>query len=340
MKSDLFKEIASSLKIERGRTESLSSWHTRIAYSAAGRIAMSSLWDSTEDENSDGISIPHFKHKIIRELKAFCEMDEEINYLSDNNSDFIKDIANEIYKIYLNTGCFYHKKHMIYPIPERVFTYEQISFVRGSALQECINMSGLGFYTMSLKNKYLQVDSIYKMLNISPLNLDQIWQKIISRYEPLTPMSLNNVEYLSQSSYFLNYWSRVPEKTRNISLLRDIGVIDRKYYLYRKTEEGFLYCKLPNAMIRQREYLQIANCILNESHNLPPAKYEEDGEIIHLSICYLYPPSILNFIKLYSWPQKKVSNNFERIITKEIFEFIQKILTSLGYSFTKQKEKY
>ena len=66
MKLDLFKEIASSLRIEIGKTESMSSWHTRIAYSAAGRIAMTSLWDSTEDENSDGISITHFKHKVTQ----------------------------------------------------------------------------------------------------------------------------------------------------------------------------------------------------------------------------------------------------------------------------------
>lgn len=338
MKLDLFKEIASSLKIERGKTESLSSWHTRIAYSAAGRIAMTSLWDSTEDENSDGISIKHFKHKVIRELKAFCEMDEEIKYFSDNEEDFIKDIADEIYEIYLKTGFFYHKSYVIYPIPERIFTYEQITFVRGSAIQEHVNMSGLGFYTMSLKNQYFQVDTIYEMFNISTLNLDQVWDKIISRYEPLTPMSLDNVEYLSQSSYFLGYWSKVPEKTKNISLLRDRECIDGNYYLYRNTEEGCLYRKLPNVMIRNGEYLQIANCILNESHNLPPAIYKEDGDIIYLSICYLYPPSILNFIKLYSWPQKKVSNDFERVITKEIFEFIQLVLTSLGYSFTKQKE--
>lgn len=339
MKFDLFEIIASSLNIRRGKTESLSLWHTRIAYSVAGRIALSSLWDSTDDDISDGISINHFKQKIIHELNAFCEIDEEIKYISDNE-DFVKDIADEIYDIYLRAGCFYHKSYVIYPITEHVFTYNQITFIRGSALQESVYISGLGFYNFSQinKNNYIRAESVYEMFNISPLNLDQIWQKIISRYEPQIPMSLDNVEYLSLSPYFSSYWSDDFKRTKNTSLLREKKSGDKNYYLYRNTDDGCLYRKLPNGLVHDKEYLQIANCILNESNNLPPAKYKEDGDIIYLSICYLYPPSILNFIKLYSWPWEKVSNDFERVITKEIFEFIQSVLTSLGYSFTKQKE--
>lgn len=340
MKLDLFKEIASSLRIEIGKTESMSSWHTRIAYSAAGRIAMTSLWDSTEDENSDGISITHFKHKVIRELKAFCEMEEEIKFFSDHEEDFIKDIADEIYRIYLNTGYFYHKNYVIYPAPDRFTTYEQITLVRGSALQESINMSGLGFYTLSLnnKNKYFQVGSICEMFNISSLNLEQIWHKIISRYEPLTHMSLDNMEYLSLSPNYSCYWSSVPEKINNISLLRNKQCENRCYYLCKSSSECVLYCKLPDFLVQNREYLQIANCLLNESQNLPSSKYKEDGDIVYLYICYLYPPSILNFIKLYSWPYMKISNDFERIVNKEIFELIKSVLKPLGYSFTKIKE--
>ena len=62
MQDELISLIARQSNIPQGK-ETYNEWMQRVIYSAAGRMALASLWDF--QDNEDTISIQYFKKKSI-----------------------------------------------------------------------------------------------------------------------------------------------------------------------------------------------------------------------------------------------------------------------------------
>lgn len=332
--SGVIEKIGNELGIARGNQEEDSQWKSRIIYSAAGRIALASLWDVSEDEQA--ISIIHFKRRAERELKALISSSSVLGRIYDGITEAIID---EIYSIYLNAGYIYHTPNHIEPVPEKVVSVGKNCLIRGSALQESVHMSGLGLYSQStLKDKYNTVNSVNELFKLPQIMLTDYINKLLKYAEWKVFGVEERAEYLRMSPPFSGgYWCKEADKTGGISLLR-IGQPGRHiYYLYKFENKSILSSPLATWMTDGYEYRQIACGLLMQNNKLPMTRYMQDGRLVHIHIGYLYPPAIQNFVKLYSWPEtmNHFPSDFRRVMTGDLFEVFRMIIEPLGFGFMK-----
>jgi hypothetical protein len=334
----LFKEIASSLNITRGSDESSTNWMERITYSAAGRTALYSLYDHLEDEES--VSITHFKNRARREISALCAAGN-MTFITD---DICREICDEIYDEYLNTGYLYHSQYRIEPVPYKISHGKFIDFIRGATFDKKTKASGLGCYFMKTnEDEESSSDSsfseIFEMFHINHMKLDDYYRKLIERSSWQLFNAFDNIEYLRITGPFSRgYWSQQPNKDGDISLLR-IGQQGGKiYYLYKYENNNSYVSVLPDWMTNNNEYRQIANCLLFHRGTLPESVIHTDKNIVELNIGYLYPPSIQNVIMLYSWPKNlnNVKTAFNRVMNLQVWESIRAVIEPLGYKFKEE----
>ncbi len=335
----IFNEIASSLNITRGVSESSPDWIGRIIYSAAGRSALYSLYDHLEDEES--VSITHFKARARRELVALCSAGN----LTSITEEVIQDICDEVYNEYVNTGYVYHLPNRIEPAPEKAVLWGHVSFVRGMTFDNRAKSSGIGYYLLPSEknnnnsNVEASLSEFYKMFHISRVKLDDYYQKLVDRKSWQLFHAVDNIEYLRTSgSFSRGYWNSSPDKDGNISLLR-VGLQgERIYYLYRYENNHIYVSVLPDWMTNNYEYRQIATCLLSHRDVLPDSAIRVDKNIVQLNIGYLYPPSIQNVIMLYSWPKSlnNVKTVFNRVMTRPVWESIRSAIEPLGYKIREE----
>jgi hypothetical protein len=332
MTSSMLEVIAKDLNIKQGQSETISSWKARTAYSAAGKVALGSLWDVQED-NAD-ISVQHFKHRARQELTALCEVDRDVKN-EIGNDDAIKAIVDEIYDIYLNCGFIYHTPHRIASCEEKRVQIDTLSFVRGSGLQEKLQVCGLGLYKKTKSvGKYAQAENLQEMYQLQTAPYDRLFEKMIKDETWQETTAVNGVEYLQiRRSAYDDYWQNRPDEDV-VSLMRTKQKGQRSYYFYKKDGEAIYYRPLPNWISENLGFRYATNWILKRQGTLLPTLYSKDGELVKLKIQYLYPPNIQNFVNLYTWPKLMTDrNDFDRVTNADVFQVIWQTLEPLGFDF-------
>jgi hypothetical protein len=119
----------------------------RIVYSAAGQMALASLWDHTEDRAP--VSIQNFKNRIAQTFDAYESLYPGIAALLPREKTVLID---EIYSIYLRCGYFYHSAYQISPAAPAQAGYGNLTLHRGGSPDAGLFMSGLGFYSSRRKH--------------------------------------------------------------------------------------------------------------------------------------------------------------------------------------------
>ena len=76
MTNDLIISIGKQLNIPKSDDNE---WICQIVYSVAGQMALASLWDHSEDSNS--VSVQHFKNRIDQIFDAYEGIYPEIRFL-------------------------------------------------------------------------------------------------------------------------------------------------------------------------------------------------------------------------------------------------------------------
>ncbi len=328
----LMEKISEDLHISRGKQESELSWKARILYSVLGQMAYASLWDEQEDMSPP--SIKHFKHRIVSVLTSYLDMYPELKSVFEDASEML---ANEIYEIFWQTGNLYHKSYRIAPPKYSCAQVDNIFFARGSSLEEQQCVSGLGTYL--LDGNFLDVISLDKMFDLEENTLDIIWKSLIQTEHWKRNSVETTMEYLRMEPPFsLGYWQKQPGSAEKFSIARTSTPDNRIYYLYRHKDNSIEFAEIPRWMTEFKNYRCLTNACLNAYKALPPAKYLDDGNLIHLKIGYLYPPSVLNLIKLYSWPENycNLPCEFCRSMDATVFNAIRSILDTKGYQFIKE----
>ena len=342
MTRDLLEQIADDLGIRKGSRESEEFWKVRVAYSAAGKMALGSLWDE-EDDNTP-ISVRHFKHRAERELTALCAIDYDLKYQIEAEKQ-IDAIVGEIYDIYLNCGYIYHSPNRIAPCEEKIVRINGLSFVRGCGLQEPLKVCGLGLYEniAYAMGNYERVESLIDLYQLQTTPYDKWLEKSVNEEEWQEIKTAGDVEYLRiKTPFYYGYWQGKPDE-QIVSLMRtEVNTQGQQssYYLYKKEGQMVKARQLPYWLIENKGYRFASNWILKRQRTLPQSLYINDGDLIHLHIQYLYPPNIQNFIKLFSWPKyfndlKKSA--FERVMNRDVFRVIRKTLETLGFQFKEGK---
>ena len=318
---NLLDVIAGELGIKRGLTEDLTSWLARVVWSALGRAAIASLYDVQEEQ--DSVSVQHLKNKIETLCVSWLEIFPELSSIHPEK------IADKIYEILLNSGCIYHSPNRITASAHREAKSGQVIFLRGAALNQKVHVSGLGTYLLSEKTD--SDSSAASMFGLQRVTLSEYYEQLtqlMDSAEVFEPPV--NAEFLRTVPPFTSgYFTQQLDSDGGISLMRT-GL---QYYLYRFVNGKIFARQLRDWQTHEGEYLRIANSIIHSIGNLPAAKYHVDGEIVRLSLKYLYPPAEMNLLKLYSWPG---SNNFSFTISPPVFEALKSELERIGYEFTKE----
>lgn len=331
--NDLLTRISNEYAIVKGKSEQPNQYKARIIYSLLGRMALASLFDRDEE---DLASIVHMKKRIESVLISYKEMYPEI---SREVTDEVDQLADEIYGIYLNTGCIYHEpNHVAIAAPASATDIDSgLTLTRGQSLDFKQRISGLGTYQVNspLSDRY----SIPQMFMMDETPLIQKWERCIqsaiwNRFDGDT-----TVEYLRIVPPFKRgYWVDKPDISGTISMLRTGLKGSLLYYLYRYENGKCFVSQLPQWETEGYNYRALANACLSSEGVLPKTTYRIDGNIVYLSFGYLPPPAELYLWKLYTWPisMQNFPRDFSRICDRKVFDCIRAQMERTGYGFIEE----
>ena len=335
-------EIANSLGIVPNSLESPITFNSRSLYSAAAKNALVSLWDHEEtDFMNDSISIVHFKDRLIQFI-------EVVSSLSPNSYETLvredpSIIADHISKVYMKTGHVYHSQYRFYPVMYKSCLYQSIRLYRGSSPGSYYYMSGAGEYEMTEEYSRSPNDMIqmFRLDSESPANwFDKIIASALWKDSSLP----SEAEYLNvRSALKGGYFTKSPDYTVPISLLRFGAKGEEVYCLYRKQENKFQIFQLPHYMTHTAEgrtdYNRIMIAVLMKAGKLPKLYASIHTNTVTVKLGVLLPYNTQNFYRLYSWPLLDSADNlikaswFKREMAKPIYFIFKDYLQSLGYQF-------
>ena len=315
------------------------------------------------------VSVVHVKRRIRELWDAYLAVYPEIANDQDlNASQFTSEqAAEEIFNLLIDSGCAHTSPYRVYPCVHTEANCGQITLTRGQPLlyevhadvQYQIKHSGIGAYyntpptnADARNNPKINRVAAREMFQLSRFSLREYWQDLVKRFsESETFDSLSNpdqYEYLNveptgwKRGYFVDY-DQLRRRDGEFCLARTrlLGP-QQLYYLCQSRENALVARQLPEWQTRDGAYRQIANSLLASQNFLPPILYRRQERLVHIWLQYLLPPRELNWFRLYSWPESFKMNKygmstFKRIMTEDVFDVFQKVLTELGYSFQEEK---
>lgn len=326
--NSLLWKAANKYCIPKGMQETENDWETRLIYSICGMMAYASLWDG----QGETVSIVHLKERVRRMLGNYKIMYPE---LSVSLSCASTELEDEIMNQFLEAGVVYHKSYRIAPSMKREELFDNILFQRGIAIDCVLCVSGIGFYSKQCGTN--DPNKVKAMFGLEQEKLQTVWSVTLSAASWKSNQSFEqNTEYLRLNPPFSQgYWVNKPDAIGTVSLLRTGMRGSWLYYLYRYSENTMEVSPLPQWRVEACNYRLLACACLSAHGTLPPIEYFEDGALVHVRMNYLLPPRELEFLKLYSWPEKCTSFpcNFKRKISKDVFDAVKRILSDSGYEF-------
>lgn len=330
----LLCSISDELNIRCGTSESDEDFKHRIIYSAISRTTYASLWDKDFDEENC-MSVTHVKKKATELLNIYLQLYPEVRIDAE--------LPEELYKIFLTTGLIYHKAYRVAPSICREAVQGKILFLRGMPPNEKVFVSGAGFYKSDEKNSPVKERSsdIRDMFGLSEKNLETTWKDILAKSVWHVTENWQDMEFLRVSPPFnKGYWQDKPERDGKISLARIRQFEPRSYYIYKFLDGKFLCSQIPQWQTYDEKfpsgvYRKFSCACLAVLKTLPPTEFKTDGDIVHVNFKYLFPPSELCLMRLYSWPQflNKLPNDFKRTFDTKIFFALKPLFEQLGYEF-------
>lgn len=247
-------------------------------------------------------------------------------------------LADELYDLFLQTGCIYHEPNRIRPSVKRNAHGLNCTFMRGQAIDETKRISGVGCFDIikDTINEPIIPGTVEEMFSLQTHDLKQQWNWIVSKAHFTDFTSDISLEYLRVVPPFKSgYWGNVVDSSGKISLARTSLAGKRIYYLYRMEGKRMKISQLPEWMTDGHNYRSVSTACLADRESLPATEYYLDGPIVTLRIGYLFPPSEMNFINLYSWPKQyyEFPHNFTRIMNTNVFNDIKVLFERIGYQF-------
>ncbi len=327
----LLQEIARELNILQGNSESEESYKSRIVYSAIGHMSLASLYDV--DEYEDKISVQHFRNRAETLYDSYLSMFPELKRVFAIETE---KFSESVYGIFINAGCIYHEPNRITASAFRTAKSSGITFARGTPLNRKIFLSGLGEYLTNDPGSSVTVPELFGLQRMS---LSELWRKMTAniQWREINPPA--DSQYLRKIPPFSRgYFKDQPDNDGKISILRTKTNGAYLYYFYTYRDNKFLGMQIPSWQADKGEYRLLSNCCINSDGNLPTSFYRSDNNIVHLTLEYLYPPSVMNMIKLYSWPEHyNPFSSFKFILSRDVFFAVKSELEGLGYSFNEEK---
>ena len=332
LETELIRNAAIEFGIGIASSHSDIDWKGRTIYCMAGRIGLCSLWDKLEEGS---VSIVHFRKAIERELSYLLRVYTECKSVLPED---VSVLSEEFLNIYTQCGYIYHSPFKIHPSMHKRVTVGNIEFLRGAFIDLPCKMSGLGLYRV-VKNKDSNPESIssaLELFHICQTNIVDYGDNTINKALWKEFSYSGRIEYLQTKGAFKSgYWCQEPERDGKVSILRAGERGQQIYYLYYYEGNKCYSSILQPWCVENGEYRRIAIYIISRNHELINVEYHKTGSVVEIRQNYLLPPNELSFLKLYSWPlsMKNGTDDFNRIMSKEVFFGVKAILESTGYIF-------
>ena len=341
--NNLLSSIAGELSIQQGCPESSEKWKERILYSALGRMAYASLFDDSgelSDRNSGQgfVSVVHFKRRIQMLLASYLELyPDEFSSFSVSG----EALSEEIYDIFQKTGCLYHRAHQVSASTPCAAVEGNVRFERGMPLSRRQSVSGLGGYTNMDEVPELSgilTPTLTEMFGLPSSTLKAQWDALLSGAKWENARDVTEMQYLREKPPFrAGYWVSTPNKSGQVSISRTGQSGNHVFFLYRFSQRAIQISSIPLWFTNDPHFglssYRAANCCLAAHQRLPASRYRVGGSIVWLDLQYLFPPAELYWIKLYSWPQFSLGDNFHRVMSLPAFYAMKSVLERVGYSF-------
>lgn len=308
----------------------------RIVYSAAGQMALASLWDHTED--GAPVSIQHFKNRIAQTFDAYESLYPGIAAVLPREKTVLID---EIYSIYLRCGYFYHSAYQISPAAPAQAGYGNLTLHRGGSPDAGLFMSGLGFYT--LPKKASAEGSAAAVFGLQEQAFEVYLNELLEFGEWESVTWPENTEFLRLDPPFSRgYWQQTPGQGHRVSLAR-YGEPNKVFAFYRYENGVYRQKPIPQWRIENYdsagsggvgEYFRISAALLNRYEVLPEIRAAASGDLVEVKLGYRLPPPEEAFFKLYSWPARyDVPQVFARMMARQVYPAFKKELETIGYRF-------
>lgn len=334
MTSDLIASIGRQLNIP-GPDDS--ERICRIVYSVAGRLALASLWDYTEDKGP--VSIQHFKKRIAKVFDAYESLCPEVTVMLPQDKT---DLIDEMYSTYLRCGYFYHSAYQIAPAAPAQAGYGALTLCRGASPDAGLSISGLGLYSHSGEGKAAG-GSIAAMFGLQEQTLGRYLDELLESGEWETAAWPENTEFLRLAPPFSRgYWQQEPNRDGRISLAK-YGEPNKLFAFYRYDNGVYRQKPIPQWRIEDYdsagsggfgEYFRIAAALLNRYEALPEIKAAASGALVEVKLGYRLPPPEEAFFKLYSWPARyDAPQVFTRTMARQVYPVFKHELEAIGYRF-------
>lgn len=326
--------LFAELDLKSGTSESEESFMSRAVYSFAARTGSAALWDKIDESYTT--SIVHFKDRVHEAFENYMSVYPEVSSVFSRTKN---EAVDEIYKIFGRTGMYYSSPRHISPPRPTAMRSDDICLTRGGPIGAKQSISGAGTFCGSKcdLSGYTTV-SVSEMFGISDTSIGEVWDDVVKNADMREKVFECEVEYLlTEPPYNRGYWSNIPDKSGQISIVR---TIDRDtYYLYKFIDDRMLVCQLPGWMTLNGEYRLLAAGCLKSRSALPPIRYRYDGGIVLVKQEYLLPPTELYLLKLYSWQDTwgKFPRDFTRVVDSRAFAALKKIYEEIGYEFKEEE---
>lgn len=331
-KFEIFNRISQELEINRGKEEQEQSWHCRLAYSAAARRGLVSLWDQGDQR----VSLEHLSRTIEQVLTSFRmlfqEVDDVFNALERKTND---KLSAQICDCLQGSGCLYHKAYCVAPAAPACAIEGEISFLRGQSPGERCFMSGAGCYRTGGDDK--PDKDILSMFGLQKLPSAGDLMNFAASLKEERRSSLEDREFLClvPSKLHNGFWQDKPDRGILSLLRRKIG--DKEYSLYFFDGKTYLCYVLPDYWNEKNNYAILASGLLSRNKMIHFGTRKSD-KLVFINSYYVLPPTVEYFFHLYSWPdfcfKSQDSGIFAtRIMDCEVYKSFFSIMTRLGYCF-------
>mgnify|MGYP006959334046 CR=1 FL=1 len=339
---ELLNTISKQLSLHKDKNETDEQWQGRLIYSAIGKLALASLWDSP-DEWNDELSVQTFKSKIKANTKYYQK-------IATPNSLYLADeaaLADAIYAFYLRTGIIYHRANWIYPAMHSLYKFGKISIIRNGNPLKFRAMSGLGEYSQEEETPQREYGTLIEMFSLHKTPFAKFVEDLAGNigWKDIGEFP-DGTEYLEHRKFKAGYWAKAPSTDAETSLLRVPQAVGYDYYLYRQTVGGWQWAQIPNWMTTltidndaSKEWLAIATGVLMQGKFLPPISVSISDKLVEITLPYLLPPAEEAFFELYSWPLKDFyltdfKLHYIRNMSVDVYPLFKETMEKLGYEFT------
>lgn len=346
-KDSLLDEMAYDLGLTPNENEYQREFYSRVLFCAAAKTGLVSLWDHEETDDLNSYrSIVGFKSKIVKFLRLMT--DSFSGYFLPVFTANPEEIADTIYRIYLQNGCVYHNQYHCYPVMKKSASFKNVCFVRGSAPGEQLYMSGAGEYEIisSSSDDSKAFIEMFQLDEQSPVS----WFNKVCEDAKWTESSLpEDADYLNVKDGLRGgYFIKKDDNYADVSLLR-YGFEGRQIYcLYKKEDNRYFLSQLPLFMTHTPDgnvdYFRIMNAILMKCETLKPINAEIHLNTVTVGLGALLPRNTYDFFRLYSWPSFdniesfKKRSHFIREMSKPVYSAFRDYMTHIGYQFREKTD--